>query len=199
MTVKRISSAKLPTKHGTFEIITYQDKSNPMLENVALVMGDLSNKVGPVLTRIHSRCLTGDAFGSKRCDCGQQLDLSLQKISEKGQGIIVYIDQEGRGIGLINKIRAYGLQDQGFDTVSANQHLGFEADGRDYGLAVEIFADLGVVDINLLTNNPAKVDFLRQSGITVKRVPIEIMPNKHNYHYLLTKKRKLNHQLCLPE
>ena len=197
--ITRTGEANLPTKFGKFKIFAYKTKHIPRGEHIALTLGNIRAET-PVLTRIHSRCLTGDVFGSLRCDCGEQLVLSLEKISERGRGIVIYLDQEGRGIGLSNKIRAYALQDRGFDTVSANEHLGFAADERDFQIAAEILTDLEISEVDLLTNNPRKIESLRQAGILVKkRIPLQVRSNPHNYNYLLTKKQRLNHILCLPE
>ncbi|MBI2335132.1 GTP cyclohydrolase II [Candidatus Daviesbacteria bacterium] len=183
-------SANLPTKYGTFKILIYQS-------NAVLIMGDIKNHQ-PVLTRIHSRCLTGDSFYSLRCDCGDQLKESMKKIQKAGRGVIIYLNQEGRGVGLANKIRAYRLQDQGMDTVDANHALGLPTDTRDYSAAAKILKNLKISNINLLTNNPQKRDQLEKYGIRVnKRIPLEIAPNKINRKYLQTKKGKLGHQLDL--
>ena len=197
--IVRVSEASLPTKFGKFKIFAYRTKNIPSAEHIALTLGNVQT-MAPVLARIHSRCLTGDVFGSLRCDCQEQLVLSLQRISEKGSGVVVYLDQEGRGIGLQNKIRAYALQDKGVDTVSANENLGFAPDERDFQVAGAILSDLRVAVIDLLTNNPQKVESLRDSGILVnKRIPLQTEPNLYNRDYLLTKKHRLKHLLCLPE
>jgi len=196
--IVRVAEADLPTKFGGFRIFAYRTDSEHA-EHIALSFGNISDD-SPVLTRIHSRCLTGDVFGSLRCDCREQLVLSLEKISERGAGVVIYLDQEGRGIGLHNKIRAYALQDRGFDTVSANEHLGFSPDERDYEAAGAILRDLGAVEIDLLTNNPNKIEALRKLGILVRnRVSLQIEPNLYNHGYLMTKKHRLKHLLCLPE
>lgn len=198
--VSKIAYAKLPSEYGLFQVISYQDHKDKGAEHLALVMGEVAALTEPVLVRIHSRCLTGDVFGSRRCDCRQQLVYSLKKISKAGQGVIIYLDQEGRGIGLQNKIRAYALQDQGLDTVAANVHLGFAPDERDYRVAAEILKDLRICNIELLTNNPEKIKVLSAAGITIsKRTSVEVKPNKQNLKYLLTKKSRLNHMLCLLE
>ncbi len=191
-TLERVGEAQLPTKHGLFTIFAYIGEG--VGEHVALLFGDpRSRRKVPV--RMHSSCVTGDVFGSLRCDCGQQLELAIQHVTSSGAGAILYLDQEGRGIGLANKIRAYQCQDTGFDTVDANTTLGFEADQRDYAPAALILRDLGITDIDLLTNNPHKAASLRENGITVERVPLAVVPNPHNHGYLETKARRLGHQL----
>ena len=192
--VRRAVETALPTDHGPFQLIAYENDINNDL-NLALVMGDLSGDV-PVLARIHSECLTGDVLGSRRCDCGEQLELALELIGEAGCGVLVYSRQEGRGIGLLNKLRAYHLQDQGLDTVEANLHLGFPADARDYRVAVAILHDLDVGQVRLMTNNPRKVAALAEQGIeVVERVPLLIVPQDGNRRYLEIKRRKLGHLL----
>lgn len=190
--VKKFASSELPTKYGLFKIIIYHSIADDK-EHAILKMGKIKNSS---LVRVHSQCLTGDTFTSLRCDCGDQLGESMKKISKNGSGIIIYLNQEGRGIGLTNKIRAYELQDKGMDTVEANQALGFSSDLRDFKVAADIIKDLGLSEINLLTNNPDKKSQLTQFGIKIKkRIPLEIKPNKVNLKYLKTKKQKLNHQL----
>ena len=194
--VKRMAQAYLPTKYGDFTLIAYKSFIDPH-EHVALVKGDILNS-GPVLVRVHSECLTGDTFGSLRCDCGEQIGLAMQAIAKEGRGVFLYMRQEGRGIGLHNKIAAYALQDQGLDTVEANESLGFPADLRDYGIGAQILADLGLREIKLLTNNPKKVVGLEGYGLKVmETVPIICKPNPMNIHYLETKQRKLGHLLEL--
>jgi 3,4-dihydroxy 2-butanone 4-phosphate synthase/GTP cyclohydrolase II len=189
--VVRRSEAKLPTKFGEFTIYGYENTLN-QTHHVALVMGD--PKEPGALVRMHSECLTGDALGSLRCDCGEQRDLALQAIAKEGRGVLVYLRQEGRGIGLLNKIHAYRLQDQGLDTVEANLKLGFPADLRDYGVGAQILVDLGVKQMRLLTNNPRKVSALDGYGLeVVDRVPLQVPSNPHNVRYLETKEEKLGH------
>jgi 3,4-dihydroxy 2-butanone 4-phosphate synthase / GTP cyclohydrolase II len=196
--VHRVAEAKIPTKYAEFTAIAYKSDVDP-LEHVALVLGDITTDK-PVLVRAHSECLTGDVFRSMRCDCGDQLDTAMEMIAKEGRGAIIYLRQEGRGIGLHNKIRAYALQEQGLDTVEANLSLGFPADKRDYGIGAQIMADLGLHEIRLLTNNPKKRIGLESYGLkVVETVPIVCPPNKHNLFYLQTKKNKMGHELDLPD
>lgn len=186
--------AKLPTKWGDFTVHALEETSDNK-EHVALSMGDLSLDE-PLLVRVHSECLTGDAFASLRCDCGPQLDAALEKIAQRGRGMVVYLRQEGRGIGLVNKIRAYALQDLGQDTVEANINLGFEADQRNFDVAAELLKALGIYQIRLMTNNPIKVEALKAAKIDViERVPMKFGKNPHNEHYLSTKHGKMGHLL----
>jgi 3,4-dihydroxy 2-butanone 4-phosphate synthase/GTP cyclohydrolase II len=195
--VCRVAEAKLPSKYGEFTVLAFKSDVDPA-EHVALVMGDISTPE-PVLVRVHSECLTGDVFGSLRCDCGEQIGLSLEAIAKEGRGVLLYMRQEGRGIGIHNKIKAYALQDQGMDTVEANVCLGFAPDLRDYGVGAQILTDLGIREIRLLTNNPKKVISLDGHGLkVVQTVPIIVKPNPHNRHYLETKQNKMGHILELP-
>jgi 3,4-dihydroxy 2-butanone 4-phosphate synthase/GTP cyclohydrolase II len=184
----------MPTIHGEFTAYAYQDTVTGE-HHVALVKGKVDTGE-PVMVRVHSECLTGDAFGSLRCDCGEQLERSLQLVESEGRGVVIYMRQEGRGIGLLNKLKAYELQDQGYDTVEANIELGFPPDLRDYGTGAQILRDLGVNKMRLITNNPRKVAGLAGYGLeVVERVPIEIPANELNKKYLATKKNKLGHYL----
>ncbi|MBI2979585.1 MAG: bifunctional 3,4-dihydroxy-2-butanone-4-phosphate synthase/GTP cyclohydrolase II [Chloroflexi bacterium] len=195
--VQRVAEAKLPTRYGEFISIAYKSDIDPD-EHLALVMGDIATEE-PVLVRVHSECLTGDVFGSLRCDCGEQVGLAMKDIAKEGRGVFLYMRQEGRGIGFHNKLRAYALQDKGLDTVEANLSLGFEADLRDYGIGAQILADLGLHKIRMLTNNPKKVIGLEGYGLkVVEIVPIVVVPNPHNIRYLETKRKKLGHLLEIP-
>ncbi len=195
--IQQIASADFPTRWGKFRIYGFRghfgsDGNRRVEEAVALVMGDV--KSTPPLVRVHSQCLTGDVFHSLRCDCRQQLELSLSMITEEGAGILIYEQQEGRGIGLMAKLQAYELQDSGLDTVEANERLGFKNDYRDYTLPAEMLKALGVTRVRLLSNNPEKVEALERAGVhVVERVPCEVVPSPHAEEYLKTKKEKLGH------
>ena len=196
--VRRGGEARMPTRAGgDFRCIVYENEIDHV-DHMAMIKGEIDPEV-PVLVRVHSECLTGDAFGSTRCDCGEQLDSALRMIDQAGSGIVLYMRQEGRGIGLNNKIKAYALQDsEGLDTVEANERLGFKADLRDYGVGSQILSDLGARKIKLITNNPGKRAGIEGYGISiVERVSLEIEPNENNLRYLRTKKEKLGHQLDL--
>jgi 3,4-dihydroxy 2-butanone 4-phosphate synthase/GTP cyclohydrolase II len=196
--VERVAEAKLPTRYGEFVVIAYRSKVDPD-QHVALVKGDITGDE-PVLVRVHSECLTGDVFGSLRCDCGGQIALAMEKIAAEGRGVFLYMRQEGRGIGFHNKLRAYALQDQGLDTVEANIALGFDADLRDYGIGAQILADLGLHKIRLLTNNPKKVIGLESYGLQiVEIVDLITPPTPYNLEYLKTKQKKLGHLLDFDE
>jgi 3,4-dihydroxy 2-butanone 4-phosphate synthase/GTP cyclohydrolase II len=193
--IERIERIQMPTDYGNFNLVVYASKLNPEEHHLALVKGEIRSE-DPVLVRVHSECLTGDVFGSRRCDCGSQLHSALAQIEEVGSGVLVYMRQEGRGIGLANKIRAYKLQEEGLDTVEANERLGFGSDLRDYGMGAQILYDLGVRKIRLMTNNPRKVVGLDGHKLEiVEKVPIRIAPNEHNERYLGTKRDKLGHLL----
>lgn len=194
--IQQIAASQLPTRYGAFQMIVYRGALG--LEHVALLAGLISTR-RPTLVRVHSECITGDTFGSAHCDCGEQLDASLRYLQLQGRGILLYLRQEGRGIGLGNKIRAYALQDQGYDTVEANLALGLPADARDYAEAAAMLADLGVRQVRLLTNNPAKIVGLERHGIAVvERLPLAVASNPHNVRYLNTKREKLGHLLTTP-
>lgn len=186
--MRAVAEASLPTRHGPFRMVGFEG------DHLALVKGEVD--AGPVLARLHSECLTGDVFGSLRCDCGEQLDKALEMIARRGRGLLLYLRQEGRGIGLLNKIRAYHLQDGGQDTVEANHALGFADDERDYRVAADMLTELGVSSIELITNNPRKIEGLERHGIAVTgRVDLHIGPNRENIRYLETKREKLGHLL----
>ena len=190
--VEKGVKVKLPTEYGTFDLIPFRQKSNGM-EHVALIKGDFSPDE-PVMVRVHSSCVTGDIFGSKRCDCGQQLQKAMECIEKEGKGALIYMNQEGRGIGLFNKIKAYKLQEEGMDTVEANLELGFDEDERDYGVGAQIIRELGIRKIRLMTNNPVKRVGLEGYGLEIiENVPLEIEPNEFNSFYLHTKKEKMGH------
>ncbi len=196
--VKRIATVQLPTQYGDFTMIGYENEID-RLDHVALMTGDIQRDE-PVLVRVHSECLTGDVFGSQLCDCGGQLHQALKLVAREGTGVVIYLRQEGRGIGLSNKLRAYELQAKGLDTVEANEQLGFKPDLRDYGIGAQILADLGLKNIRLITNNPTKIIGLEGYGLkVVERVPIEIPPSQRNITYLKTKKTKMGHLLRIEE
>ena len=195
--VERVVSVRLPTDYGEFQAVAYRELLTGK-QHVALVKGDVAGH-DDVLVRVHSECLTGDVFHSRRCDCGEQLERALARIEEEGSGVLLYLAQEGRGIGLLNKLRAYELQEQGLDTVEANVELGFKADAREYGIGSQILADLGLTTIRVLTNNPRKISGISGFGLTViSQEPIEVEPNHDNRGYLETKREKLGHLLDGP-
>jgi 3,4-dihydroxy 2-butanone 4-phosphate synthase/GTP cyclohydrolase II len=192
--VERVEAVKMPTDYGEFDLYLYRSKTDGQ-HHLALVRGDVAGRKG-VLVRVHSECLTGDVFGSRRCDCGPQLHQAMKQVAEAGRGVIVYMRQEGRGIGLAPKIKAYKLQEQGYDTVEANQKLGYGMDLREYGLGAQILVDLGLKTIRLLTNNPKKLVGLVGYGLEIiEQVPIKVKPNEHNARYLKTKRQKMGHWL----
>ncbi len=196
--VHRVAEAELPTDFGEFRVFAFTNDVDRR-EHIALVKGEVDGQQD-VLVRMHSECLTGDVFHSQRCDCGQQLKASLQQIDEEGQGVLVYMRQEGRGIGLMNKIRAYQLQEKGMDTVEANEMLGFPADLRDYGIGVQVLLDLGIKSMRLMTNNPKKIVGLQGYGLSVtEQVPITVTPNRHNLRYLRAKREKMGHLIPAEE
>lgn len=198
LTIERMACARIPTTNGEYQLCLYTNNRDDK-EHLALVMGDVQGG-SDVLVRVHSECFTGDVLGSRRCDCGEQLQRSMHLISEAGEGVLVYLRQEGRGIGLMNKLRAYNLQDQGYDTVDANLALGHQVDERDYGVAALILEDLGVRSIRLMTNNPGKIMRLEELGVKVtERVPLESTVNADNANYLFTKALRMHHMLNLGE
>lgn len=193
-TVEKIAVAKLPTRMGDFKIAGYRSKTSSE-EFVVLFKGELKKDV-PTLVRIHSQCLTGDVFGSIKCDCGPQLNKAMEMIEKEGRGAIVYQQQEGRGIGIVNKIRAYALQDEGADTIEANEKLGFAIDARNYQQCAEILSDIGLCKVRVMTNNPDKLKALKNAGLQIiERVPLEIKAQEPAAHYLRTKKEKMGHLL----
>jgi len=192
--VQRVAEAKLPTPFGDFTVVAYKSQTDAA-EHLALVMGDVATD-DPVLVRVHSQCLTGDVFHSLRCDCGEQIEMAMKMIAAEGRGVVLYMRQEGRGIGIHNKIKAYALQDAGMDTVEANLSLGFAADLRDYGIGAQILADLGLRNMRLMSNNPKKMSGLESYGLKIAQVvPLLTEPNPHNRRYLQTKQKKLGHLL----
>jgi 3,4-dihydroxy 2-butanone 4-phosphate synthase/GTP cyclohydrolase II len=192
--VTRVAEAKLPTPFGNFKIIAYKSSTDPD-EHVAMVMGDVATDE-PVLVRVHSQCLTGDVFHSLRCDCGEQLEMAMKMVAAEGRGVVLYMRQEGRGIGIHNKIKAYALQDKGLDTVEANISLGFKADQRDYGVGAQILVDLGIRNMRLMTNNPKKTSAFMSFGLKItEQIPLTTKPNEHNRRYLRTKQDKMGHLL----
>jgi 3,4-dihydroxy 2-butanone 4-phosphate synthase/GTP cyclohydrolase II len=194
--VQKVAEAKLPTKYGNFKVIAYKSTTDPD-EHLAMVMGDV-NTNEPVLVRVHSQCLTGDVFHSMRCDCGEQIEMAMKRIAEEGRGVVLYLRQEGRGIGIHNKIKAYALQDKGMDTVEANLSLGFKDDERDYGIGAQILADLGIRNMRLMTNNPKKGSGLESYGLKItEQLPLTTKPNKYNRRYLQTKQKKMGHLLTI--
>jgi len=196
--VENLVQTRIPTEHGEF-ILHYYSNNIDNKEHIAFVKGDVSNKQG-IPVRIHSECFTGDVFGSRRCDCGEQLDMALRLINEAGCGVLIYLRQEGRGIGLLKKLQAYNLQDQGLDTVDANIHLGHLADEREYDLAALMLKDLKVSSVSLMTNNPKKIEELVRLGITVdQRIPVETNIHNDNEEYLKTKVKKMSHLLSITE
>ena len=196
--VTRVAEAKLPTKYGNFKVIAYRSTTDPD-EHLAMVMGNV-NTNEPVLVRVHSQCLTGDVFHSMRCDCGEQIEMAMKRIAEEGRGVVLYLRQEGRGIGIHNKIKAYALQDKGMDTVEANLSLGFKDDERDYGIGAQILADLGIHNMRLMTNNPKKGSGLESYGLKItEQLPLTTKPNKYNRRYLQTKQKKMGHLLTIAD
>ncbi len=196
LTIHRQVSARIPTRHGTFQLMLFTSNSDNK-EHLAFVMGEIRDQEN-VLVRVHSECFTGDVLGSLRCDCGEQLDRALQLIAHARRGVVLYLRQEGRGIGLLDKLRAYNLQDEGLDTVEANLKLGHQPDERDYGVAALMIRDLGIRSVNLITNNPKKISELRGLGIAVReRIAIEVPPRPENFNYLHTKVKRMDHLLQL--
>lgn len=190
--LRRVACSRLPTRSGVYTVVGYENAGS---HHLALVLGDIGQG-GPPLVRIHSECLTGDVFGSLRCDCGAQLEEAMRRLEEEGRGVLLYLRQEGRGIGLCNKLRAYELQDLGLDTVEANERLGFPPDLREYSVAAEMLRDLGVGEVRLLTNNPRKEEELGERGVRVtERIPLLVPPTPENRRYLATKRRRLGHLL----
>ncbi len=196
LTVQRQVATRIPTRYGIFQLMLFTN-SHDRKEHLALIMGEVRDREN-VNVRVHSECFTGDVLGSLRCDCGEQLDRAMQLIAQAGQGVILYLRQEGRGIGLLDKLRAYNLQDEGLDTVEANLRLGHQPDERDYTVAALMIKDLGIRSVNLITNNPKKIDELRRLGVVVHyRTPIEVTPHPENLRYLRTKAVRMDHLLQL--
>lgn len=192
--IDKVLTTRMPTQYGQFQLHLYLSIPEQK-EHLALTLGDIANEE-PILVRVHSACLTGDVLGSMRCDCGEQLHYAMEKIRDAGRGVLLYMPQEGRGIGLVNKLKAYVLQDQGLDTVEANLHLGFKADDRDYGIGSLILADLGVKKMRLMTNNPKKIVGISAYGLEItEQIPVRVGVNEHNVHYLETKRQKMGHLL----
>ena len=197
MTIQRMACARIPTDEGKFQLCLYRNDRDG-LDHLALVMGEVA-RGERVLVRVHSQCYTGDVLGSRRCDCGEQLHRAMRAIAAAGRGVVLYLPQEGRGIGLLDKLRAYNLQDQGYDTVEANLLLGHRADERDYTMAALILKDLGLRSIDLMTNNPQKIESLRALGVRVEaRVPLQAPVHSENVHYLKTKVQRMHHLLAVP-
>ncbi len=197
MTIQRMACARVPTDEGEFQLCLYRNDRDG-LDHLALVMGEVAGGER-VLVRVHSECFTGDVLGSRRCDCGEQLHRAMRAIAAAGRGVILYLPQEGRGIGLLDKLRAYNLQDRGYDTVEANLALGHQPDERDYTMAALMLGDLGVRSIDLMTNNPAKIEGLRALGVVVEaRVPLQAAVHPENVHYLKTKVQRMHHMLAMP-
>ena len=198
VSVKKEVCVRIPNEHGDFSLCLYSN-SRDNLQHLALIMGEIADKED-VMVRVHSECFTGETLGSQRCDCGEQLDLAMKMIAEEGSGVLVYLRQEGRGIGLLEKLRAYKLQEEGYDTVDANIVLGHQADDREYSIAAKILQNLGIKSIRLLTNNPAKLERLKALGIEViSRVSVPPTINPNNHKYLITKMKRMHHFLDLPE
>ncbi len=196
VTVHRQVAARIPTRYGTFQLMLFTNNYDHK-DHMALIMGDVEGREN-VIVRVHSECFTGDVLGSLRCDCGEQLDQAMEMVAKAGQGVILYLRQEGRGIGLLDKLRAYNLQDEGLDTVEANLQLGHEPDERDYTVAALMIKEMGIRSVNLITNNPKKISELKRLGVLVRqRMPIEITPHPENLHYLRTKAKRMDHLLRL--
>lgn len=200
LVVRRYAEADIPSLHGPMRVVVFREcpEVEPPREHVALVFGDPASRLDDVLVRVHSECITSEVFGSTKCDCREQLQAAIDRVRDHGAGIIIYLRQEGRGIGLGNKIKAYALQAEGLDTVQANHQLGFQADLRSYDVAADMLKDLGVTGVSLMTNNPKKLDGIERAGLKVnRRVPLEIAPTLHTARYLATKRSRLGHLLDL--